>query len=429
MSFTHTDLSDREKEILRLVATGASNKEIALKLHISTNTVKVHLRHIFNKIEVSSRTEAAMYAVNAGIVGESHTPIEAPKDVPVIEVTPVIEKTKWSLGRIIGILIIVLLVIITMLFFPRSPQVTRIQDTSDSPRWKYLSPMPTPRYSLGVAAYADNLYAIGGKTSKGTIGVLERFNTITNSWSVGRAKPIAVSEIGAAVISGRIFVPGGRLDSGEVTDVLEIYDPVEDSWSTGSPLIKGLSAYAIATFEAKLYLIGGWDGNEFVNSIFEYDSTRDTWQEVTQMITPRGYAGAAVAGGNILILGGYDGKEALSTIETFEPNSGKIKYSPLGGAVSMPESAYGMGVTSLADMVYIVGGQGNEERQYPALIMFNETGEWGAFEAPGEENRIHLSLVSWGTYIYAIGGEVNNIPTNENMSYKAIYTVIFPLIR
>ncbi len=62
------ELSDRELEILRLVATGASNKEIAQQLVISANTVKVHLRNIFAKIGATSRTEAALYAVRAGLV-------------------------------------------------------------------------------------------------------------------------------------------------------------------------------------------------------------------------------------------------------------------------------------------------------------------------------------------------------------------------
>jgi len=63
-------LTEREIDVLRLVAQGLANKEIADQLVLSEHTVKTHLRHILDKLHLKSRAQAAAYAVQAGFVKE-----------------------------------------------------------------------------------------------------------------------------------------------------------------------------------------------------------------------------------------------------------------------------------------------------------------------------------------------------------------------
>jgi LuxR family maltose regulon positive regulatory protein len=51
-------ISEREREVLRLLSTGTHNREIAAKLFVSVDTVKSHLKHVYNKLGVHTRTEA-----------------------------------------------------------------------------------------------------------------------------------------------------------------------------------------------------------------------------------------------------------------------------------------------------------------------------------------------------------------------------------
>ena len=63
----YNDLTEREKEILRLIALGGSNKEIAQKLDISEKTVKNHISSIFQTLHVNNRTQAALYILTKKI--------------------------------------------------------------------------------------------------------------------------------------------------------------------------------------------------------------------------------------------------------------------------------------------------------------------------------------------------------------------------
>lgn len=64
----HPALTDRETEVLRLVYRGQRNKEIASALAISEETVRVHLKNIFSKLEVTDRTAAVNVALRRGII-------------------------------------------------------------------------------------------------------------------------------------------------------------------------------------------------------------------------------------------------------------------------------------------------------------------------------------------------------------------------
>jgi DNA-binding NarL/FixJ family response regulator len=61
-------LTEREIEVLRLLARGDSNPEIAEELHITVNTVKTHISHILAKLQLDNRTQAAAYAVQRRLV-------------------------------------------------------------------------------------------------------------------------------------------------------------------------------------------------------------------------------------------------------------------------------------------------------------------------------------------------------------------------
>ena len=69
---TENDLTSREREIVRYVAMGMRNAEVATKLAITEGTVKKHLNNIFQKLDIRDRVEVALYAMRAGLVNPHH---------------------------------------------------------------------------------------------------------------------------------------------------------------------------------------------------------------------------------------------------------------------------------------------------------------------------------------------------------------------
>lgn len=421
-------LTERERQILQLIATGTSNKEIARRLSISTNTVKVHLRNIFVKIGASSRTEAAIYSLQAGFTGA--TPADgvepsAPPTVAEFIPSPTLKKRLPLLWILLLPVLLLASLVLWMLLRERQPAVFPVSPVpTPLSRWTELADMPTARSGLAVALYENQIFAFGGETVGGISTAAERFDLATDTWFVLAPIPVAVTDVNAGVIGGQIYVPGGLLASGGVTDLLQVYDPTSDSWDTLAPLPRSLGRYALAAFEGKLYVFGGWDGQHALNTVFEYQPDTDTWLTRTPMPTPREYAGAAVAGGKIYLVGGFDGRQALAVNEVYSPQLEGIA-SPWSQAEPLPAASYNQGVASLADNLYLFGGHGSTAS---LMVYLSQTDQWQSLDAPIAEVGEGCRLVQVGGFILLVGGRLNQAPSPQTRAYQAIYTVELPFV-
>jgi DNA-binding CsgD family transcriptional regulator len=429
----NNNLSEREIETLKLVAQGMSNKQIALSLFISINTVKVHLRNIFEKINVESRTEATLYAIEHGII-----PSPGPEFVPAPVVEPEISLSRkwsrnyWWLGIPLAFVIIVSLALFlsnSPIFRSPTPTPSFVQGVATVQRWTELAPMSVARASLAVAAYDNAIYAIGGDTAEGVTDLVERYDPQTDSWKTLKNKTTPVSAVSAAVIGGEIYVPGGKQADGSATNILEVYDPQRDIWQEKAPLPIPVFGYALASFEGRMYLFGGTDGSQFLDSMYIYDPQQDEWQHGSPMPTARAYAGAAEAGGKIYVIGGWDGEKAVEVNEVYVPDREQSGTQAWSVEAALPEPQYAFGMQGIGEIIFLVGKSTTE--QYTLLQFLPQNGVWTTItDTPPNKLNPNLGVTTLQGLIYIFGGSLeDNILSPISMSYQAVYQTFIPVLQ
>jgi DNA-binding CsgD family transcriptional regulator/N-acetylneuraminic acid mutarotase len=440
VSEEQTPLSDREIEIMRLVATGATNQEIARKLYISVNTVKVHLRNIYVKLDVASRTEATMYAVRQGWVNvprldEGAKEALEPEAAPLLPSLPRVDPwPRVSLAKRIALVAAILLALLALVLPPvlqgkgngtNGDPIGGVFPTeatgASTTRWRTRAQMPTPRTDLAVVADEGLIYAIGGVSNEGVTGRVEVYDPGSDAWTTRRSKPTPVGFASAAEVGGMIYVPGGFDAGRQPLDVLEVYDPAQDIWQARAPLPRPLGAYGLAALDGKIYLFGGRDKAGYVASTYRYDPEADAWEELQPMDQARGFLGAAAIQDRIYVVGGYDDVTEFRTCEVYDPAADRwARCAPMdmgrGGLVLVPVREY----------LYAIGG-GME-----GYLAFNErydprSDNWRRFETPVTEQWRGLGAASVYPQLYAIGGW-NGDFLSVNEAYQALYQIILPSI-
>ncbi len=116
--------------------------------------------------------------------------------------------------------------------------------------------MPTPRNDLVAAAVGDKIFLIGGAAVSGSTTVVEIYDPVGDSWSTGNDMPMRLGEPTVGVIGGKIYMTGRDMDAGWASPVLR-YDPQSDAWTTVAHLEIARTGAMGAVVNDRFYLIGG----------------------------------------------------------------------------------------------------------------------------------------------------------------------------
>ncbi|OQY47929.1 MAG: hypothetical protein B6242_03570 [Anaerolineaceae bacterium 4572_78] len=438
-------LSKRQHEVLQELAKGLSDQEIANSFFISVNTVKTHVRNIRQALEVQSRTEAVLRGMQLGLIV-----IDAPQqEKPVTESFKPAPIPPSSLPNLLawqriyfGIAIVVaLLVFAVPTIKPTIGQeetntailsntCTAISKTKNSDnRWEYVTEMPTARSGLTVVTHDNILYVIGGSRTSGVTSLVETYNYDTGLWHEVASKPTPVMYMQGIVIQDEIYVPGGcqaditNTKQTPITDQLDIFQIETNQWRQGSPLPQPLCAYTAAAYDDKLYLIGGWSGQTFLDTVYVYTPDDDQWQLLESSYPLKiGFAGGATFQNRLYVVGGYDGEQSYhdAYYHDFETN----QWLP---APTLNHGLSGHGVITLNNRLYAIGGGMKTPIDSMQSLTTDDTA-WQELQSPYSGSWHNLSITTVDTRIFAVGGWCDK-RLDTIYQYQTSFKVFIPFSR
>lgn len=452
-------LTERELEIVRLVATGAANKEIAAKLYISPNTVRVHLRNIFTKLGAQSRTEVSMIAVRNGWVdiGAVKPQPEQETDIPptasetppprverVVLVAPdplpLPPLPLWQRLALVATLVLIGL-LSAWLWAPAniaapsdeatlseaSTRPLELQHSAEPSRWYARAAMRSARLRA-AAAFADNaIFVAGGEVDGRPSAELLIYDVQQDAWRVGPPKPTAVAGAAAAMLGRQLFVVGGTTEDGTPTSRVEVFDLATQTWRAAQPLPVPLTAHATAAHEDEFFVLGGRSLSGLSKAAFAFNLQTQRWRALPELNIPRSALAAAIVDRRLFALGGFDGRRELATCEWLDLNA-PAAWQPCAPMIT-PRAGHGAAV--IGRRVFVVGGG------LSGFVGFSERYDvdddrWSSFEMPitrlGDWR--YVSLVASPTTLYALGGATRGVPLADTYAYEVLtFRTFLPAFR
>ncbi|MFQ5825349.1 MAG: kelch repeat-containing protein [bacterium] len=278
--------------------------------------------------------------------------------------------------------------------------------------WTFKTPMPTARSGFCAVVFNGKIYVLGGRNNSGEVlNLVERYDPISNTWETGLPSLKDERENAAAVVfDNKIFILGGRShnnghsDDGEVLKTVEFFDPTRNQWEEFKDLKKKREGLAVVVLNDTLYAIGGFnEGEKFLNDIEFYDADSKKWENWDKINSRRldfartAFVGVAVRD-SAFVIGGFSNLGPLRFVERFHPAAGTAER----GELFTPRG--GLTGTVVNDTIFVMGGRdpivqvlNTVEFFVPHLNRWKEA-------SPLNLARENFAAVTVNNKIYVIGG-------------------------
>jgi N-acetylneuraminic acid mutarotase len=275
------------------------------------------------------------------------------------------------------------------------------------------------------------------------------------AWRPLHEAAVAVQQVNAAVLDGRIWVAGGVTASHEATASTQFYDPATDAWGQGPPLPEPLHHPMLVNYRNQLVVIGGFHSRD--NDLLAVTSSRmlfldantGQWVQGPSLHYARGAGGAVVVGNEIVVVGGRVGhpEQLVTQTEVFDGTRWRVaadilapgdhlavtadsrylyavggrkfdagsnvdvvqRYDPKAdrwtNLTPTPQTVSGAGAAIVDGRLIVVGGEGvtNVSGTVQAYDLTASTATWTALPSL-TQGRHGLGVTAIGNTLYAIGG-------------------------
>jgi DNA-binding CsgD family transcriptional regulator/N-acetylneuraminic acid mutarotase len=428
-------LTEREIEIVKLVATGITNKEIATTLSISPSTIKVHLNNIFTKLDVHSRTELTMIAVKNGWVAleandNTVTNNNSPDSVLLPRTAPASQpQLRTSLWKKAAIITSAIAILVTSVVRAPSATTNNVDDPTlaaeqgnellargETSRWFQRAALPASRTRAAAVTVGNLIYLIGGEVNQAPSAEVLTYSIDTNTWQLlDTLKPTPTWSNTAVALNDKIYAAGGTTSGNRFTNRFEVYDTRTKSWNILADLPIASSGHSMVGSGKKIYAFGfnpQSGGKLSTADSYVYDIGNNTWQPIASMPTQRTFTGAALMDDKIFVVGGYSGGREVTMCEAYAPQSNEWSKCP---DMLVPRGAFGL--TKVSNLLFAIGGGGS------GFIGFNErydttSNTWQPIDSPLNGDWQNFAITSRATELYVIGGVSNNKKLAFNYAFE-----------